>query len=452
MIFKASILFLLGVSSLSASEVLMQGGAKLSGKVTGLTEDGHLLLESPLGVTPLDLRADRVHRIEFSHPAEAAPDRHDAVITLTNGNEFPCDLKDIDALNVTAETSFAGLLTVPRSSISTLQFGMRPQATIFEGPESAEGWDLKSGWRFTPDCFSTDSSGTLARTFELPENYSISFDLSWEAVPNLQIGLNDDSAEINARGDRYIATINASGIDLKREQKEGNRRFLPMALIAHDMGPNPEEPVTIELRVDRKLAIVSLFIDGVAEGRWADPTGKSPAGNGFYYRSSIAGSDSLTLEHIHISEWDPAADRHRSEERGDPARDSIILRDGDRGIASVLGYRADGDGGILTYKLDHRDAPLQTPAQEISTVFFAETGEESDAGPEPVWSLDLEGRGNLTVLSLKTEAETLQITHPLLGNLNLRPTAVTRIDRLGAGGHEPTSEEEPDAVESTDDE
>lgn len=425
-----------------ADDLVLDGGGKLSGRISRITTEGHLLLETPLSASPLDVRADHVSRITFAAP-EKIVDEHDSMVVLANGDQFPCDLESIDAAAVKVNTTFAGELTIPRQAMRTLQLGVKPRKTIYDGPRDGNGWDIKSGWHFAAESFIAEAQGVLSRKFEMPENHSIAFDLSWGSVPNLQVGIDDSNLEPNSKADRYVLSINGGGIDLKREQELGNRRFLPMGNVPRDFIALPDQTVSVELRIDRKLAIVSLYLDGNYEGRWADPLGHAPTGKGVYFRASVAGQDNLTVEGIQINEWDASSDRHRSEERGDRSKDSIILRDGDRGMGEILSYRSDDkEHGTLTYKMPHRAEPLATPATEISTLFFAE--KPQPAGDEPPLNLTLLGRGGLSISIPAVEDAKLLCKHPLLGDLTIRREAVSGLARTHHGDSQESEESSED--------
>jgi hypothetical protein len=437
--------FLLGLAGAGlADDLALEDGGKLSGKVTALTADGHLMVTSPLSRQPIDLRADKVNRIVFGTGAKLT-DEHDSLVALTNGDQFPCDLQSIDATQIKVDTGFAGALVIPRTAVRMLQLGVRPRKVIYDGPQNADGWDVKAGWKAVTGSFVTESNGLITRKFDLPENHSLHFDLSWGNVPNLQVGIDDDDPDPGSRSDRYVLNINGAGLDLKREQKEGNRRYLPMANIPRDLIGSSDQTVSVELRIDRKLAVVSLYLDGKNEGRWADPSGHSPKGSSIFFRGSVAGEDTLTLEGIRLSEWDASADRHRSEERGDTSKDSIILRDGDRGMGEILSYRADAKDGVLRYKMPHLAEPLETSSAEISTLFFAET--PHDSAVKPLLTLTLQGRGSLSLGEASFDGNAIHCNHPLLGPLTIHSEAAVKLDRV----RPPAKTPEPDDSDDGDD-
>ena len=104
----------------------MADGSRLSGTVTALSDTGEVSLASPLSFEPFQLRADRIRLVEFAR-GKKSPDDRDALVVLANGDELPCDLRGIDDDSIRIDTSFAGEIDIPRSSVGTVQLGVRPR-------------------------------------------------------------------------------------------------------------------------------------------------------------------------------------------------------------------------------------------------------------------------------------------------------------------------------------
>lgn len=435
---------------LRADEVALSDGSLLSGNVISLSEDGRLLLESELALDPLELRADQVSRVNFA-PQKHDPDQHDSLLVLSNGDQFPADLVSIDADRLHVTTSFAGPLEIPRSFVHTAQLGVRPRKVIYRGPTELAGWQVKSGWRFEENRFISEAGGTLARSFALPESYALRFKVTWRNLPNLQVHFGGDSLEIPGKADRYHLTFNSSGIDVRREQSKDGARELPMINIPRDPSSFPDATADIELRVDRKIPRIHIYLNGEFQGRYADPLDTSPGGGGVIFRSNLSGGDdSLSLSAIEVREWDASADRHRSEERGDPTKDAIILRDGDRGVAKIIGLAPGPDGGTLTYQFPHRAEPVETKASDISTLFF--TRSAADAPPTAPLRLVLRSRGTLGVSSCTFKGDAVEVKHPVLGNLKLDRRWIDRLERTAATEHSTANDESDETPEEEEEE
>jgi len=414
----------------AADEVMLADGSRLAGTVTALTDQGRITLASPLSFEPFELRSERLKRVNFA-ATDKRPDTHDALVVLTNGDQFPADLRGIDAGLVTVATSFAGEIQLPRSAVATVQLGVRPRKILYSGPESDAGWTIRNGWRLDSGRFTAEGGGTLSRTFDSPGSFALRFRVSWRNTPNLQVYFADDSLETTGKADRYYLQFGASGLELKRQQGNDGHPYLSMAAIPGEPSDYPDAKLEIELRVDRELGMVHLWLNGNYEGKYADPVKSAPAGRGLMFRSNIGGGDSQSIDAIEVREWDAAADRHRDEERGDARQDVLITRSSDRGTGSILGLTPGPDGGSIRYQGPHHPDPVDLPVATVSTLFFAQQPTEPGSSPRPPLLLGLRGRGSLAMSGCTFSGDSISATHPLLGEISIRRGAISHLMRPG---------------------
>jgi hypothetical protein len=106
------------------------------------------------------------------------------------------------------------------------------------------------------------------------------------------------------------------------------------------------------------------------------------------------------------------------------------------------------DGPKILYKSPHFEQPVELPASEVSTLFFAKA---AAALPEPKspWQLGLHGRGSLRVASCSFGGDTLSAEHPLLGKLEIRRDAINSLERKAG---DPDDESEPEPEEGAEEE
>lgn len=422
-------LFLTLLLPAAADEVLLADGSKLSGTVTALADGGQLMLASPLAFEPFQLKADHLKRVDFS-AASNFGDKDDALVVLANGDQFPGELAAIDAESVTVRTVFAGEIKIPRPSVNTIQLGVRPPKIVYTGPENDTGWTIKNGWRFDGSRFTAENSGTIHRKFDIPGSFLLRFRVSWRNTPNIQVYFADDTFETTGKADRYYLQFGGAGMELKRQQSNDGHPFLSMASPPGEPTDYPDNELEIELRVDRKLGLVHLFLDGEEEGKFADPLKTPPLGQGIMFRSNIGGDDSQSIDSIEIREWDPSSDRHRTEDRGDEKQDVLITRSSDRGTGSILGMVAgkDAGGGTIRYQGPHHPDPVELSVTDVSTLFFAKPADAPESAAQPV-ELGLRGRGSLGVTGCVFTAESVTAKHPLLGDLTIRRDAIADLTR-----------------------
>ncbi|MCW1913912.1 hypothetical protein OJ996_10020 [Luteolibacter sp. GHJ8] len=418
------IIFPILAATALADDVILNEGSRLSGTVTAMNPAGELSLESPLSFEPFHLRPEGIKRVEFSTPKTSIPDEHDAMLVLANGDQFACDLKAVDGDSVQVHTAFAGDLDIPRPLVGTVQLGVKPRKTIYKGPQSDNGWTIRNGWRFDGNMFVTDGNGTLARRFETPGSYAIKFRLAWRNTPNIQIFFADDLMETTGRTDRYHLSFDGSGLQLKRQIRGDSYPNKDMHSLRMDPADFSDSQIEIELRVDRKLSLVHLYVNGQPEGKYADPMKETPAGQGLMFYSKIAGDEIMTVQDLEIREWDASADRHRSETRGDETKDVVITRTSDRSTGEILGLKDDK----VLYKSPHYPEPVELHTSEISTLFFARKPDQATAKAAPL-KLDLRLRASLSIAACEFADDHFKVTHPLLGELEVKREAVARLDR-----------------------
>lgn len=424
----------------AADEVILADGSSLNGTVTALADGGQVMLSSPLSFEPFQLRAESIKRVDFALAGKSA-DAQDALVVLSNGDQFPADLAAIDLDSVTVRTAFAGEIRIPRSSVSTIQLGVRPRKLIYRGPEDDAGWTIKNGWTLDSGRFTSKNSGTIARNFNIPGSFSLSFRVAWRNSPNIQIYFADDTLETTGKADRYYLQFGGSGLELKRQQSNAGHGFLTMTSIPGDPGTYPDNNLEVELRIDRKLGRIHLYLDGEYEGKFQDPVETLPTGQGVMFRSNIGGDDSQFIDKIEIREWDASSDRHRNEERGDEKQDVLITRGSDRSAGSILGLSSGGDGSTIRYQGPHHPEPVELPVSEVSTLFFARPA-EAVAVPPATLFLELRGRGSLGVTACTFGEDSVAAVHPLLGELSIRREAVASLVRADKEDEESEPEEE----------
>ena len=427
-----------------ADEVILTEGSRLSGTVTGMSAEGEVSLESGLAFEPFQLRADRIRRVQFSAPKATLADEHDAMLTLSNGDRFACDLTGVDEDSVQVRTGFAGDLDIPRPMVGTVQLGMRPRRTIYRGPESESGWTVRNGWRFEGRRFITDGNGTVARRFDVPGSFSLKFRLTWRNTPNIQIFFADDLMETTGRADRYHLSFDGSGFQLKRQISGDSYPNKDMHAMRRDPADFPDSRVEVELRVDRQLKQVHLYLNDEFEGKYADPLKQTPGGQGVMFLSKIAGDELMTIENIEIREWDASSDRHRTETRGDETKDVVITRSSDRSTGQILGLKPGTDGPVVLYKSPHYPDPVELATSDISTLFFARAADPAPKAATPL-KLDLRGRASLSVSTCAFADDHFKVVHPLLGPLEVRREAVDKLERKPP--QEPQEEAEPEEEE-----
>jgi hypothetical protein len=431
------------LSPLNADELTLSGDdARLTGTLLSINESGVVELASPLSPSPLLLRNGAVEKVDFS-AAPAPADPPGALIALTNGDLLPANILAMDEAKLTVHSPQAGPLEIPRAALSSIQLGIRGRKVIYAGPRNSDEWAESGGpdasnWSYEDGSLTADGAASVSRKFDLPRRFTLRFTLRWQGTPNFQIYFADP---LQARGvacDRYFLRFSAAGLDIKREAAQG-KRYNDILLLNRTPNQYPDRVLNVELRVDRAVSRIQLFLNGEPEGVFADPIRPIPDGSGITLASTAPEGNSQEIHDIEILELNDSSARHRAEERGDLKTDSLISREEDRWGGRLLDIRNSGGTLLFRFKSNFQDEPLELPAADVSTVFFA-TGDAPDpakANGHP-FLLRLQGEGSLRVTSCGFSADAVSAVHPLLGRLTLRRDGVTTLQR-----HTPKAKPEP---------
>lgn len=431
-----------GLSPLSADELSLTGNAKLTGKVRSIDANGIVELLSQLSPEPVLLKPDAVRKVTFeSSGVIASPPA--GRVELTNGDILPARVVSLDEKALKVSSPDVGELDIPRTSMSSIQFGVPRQSAIYSGPRSLEEWtadvDGAKNWRFVKEGLLSKGPAVAIRKVDVPERFVFKFTLKWKTSPSFTVYFADPLATDSEKVDRYFLQFSPSGFEVKRESG-GAPKIQNVIILTRSPDEFPSNEVEVELRVDRKASKIHLYLNGEPEASGVDPVEDPPEGSGFVFVSSSPSGTTQEIRDIEILDFDNTGERHHSEERGDPEFDSLISRDDDRWSGHLAKIQAGEDGMVLSFTSDFQEEVLELLDSDISTVFFA-SAKSTDAVDDTgdAWVLRLRGGGSLHVGACTISENGVSASHPLLGPLEIRREGVVALERLN---HEEETEEE----------
>ena len=432
--------------TLRADDVIMDGGARLTGTVRSINEASVLELASDLTPEPVLLKRDAVQRVTFSAQGAAAKSPS-ALVELANGDLLPAAIEALDDAKLTILSPQAGRLEIPRTALKSLQLGIRQRNVVYAGPRNLNEWTGDDGegknWLFERASLIANGPATASRNFALPQQFILRFTLKWQPrqMPNFQVYFADPLKEKGERCDRYYLQFGGAGLEIKREAAQG-KRYSTIIQLARNPSQYPDQRLRVELRVDRKGSRLHLVLNDETEGDFIDPIPAVPDGTGITLASNAQNGSAQEFTDIEILEFDDARVRHRAEDRGDPKTDSLISREEDRWSGRLLEIRHADDGPLFRFKSDFQQDPLEIQAADVSTVFFAGSGgkagkihkeDQEDRAPAAQQDhplvLRLCGEGSLRVASCLFTADKVTAVHPLLGPLSLRRDDIVAMER-----------------------
>lgn len=424
-------LCLLGIASFAgAAEVSFVGQNKLSGELISMDQDGTVTLNTPYSLKPLKIKPDGIAKIHFNTTSsvEEIPQQS---LTLINGDSFPVKVESLDETGLSIQSPTLGNRVIPRDMISTLHIGKFSGKSVYRGPANISEWKFSNPglapWKVESGVLFSDGRGLVYRDVGLPENYSIRFKVKWDASPNFECSFSDpmdyDAASVN----RYFFRINSGGMAIRREST-ARQRFFPIATIERRPTEFTDNEVWVEIKVNRKSGRIALYLNDRLEGKYNDTNADKPIGTGVSFSAYASVDNKISISDIEISESQDTDEKPRVENRGDTKEDAVVVTNGERSSGRIISISNTDKGMSFNFKSKFQENPVDLPEKDISTVFFA-----LKPNPQPIiptgTRLNLQGRGAIQISKCVFSDQTIQITHPLLGDIELKRDAVSSIER-----------------------
>lgn len=397
--------------------------SRLTGTILSIDEKGRLELASPLSPSPLLLKCDSIDKIEFSNsPVESeAPS---SLIELANGDLLPATIENLDDRNLTVTSPATGRLEFSRNAVSSMQLGIHEQDPIYSGPNSLEEWtendNEAKNWKFRNASLFSSGPATASKMLSLPEKFILRFTLKWQPkqIPNLQVFFADPLKAKGVPCDRYCLHFSGSGLEIRRELSN-NKRPLVIAQLNRTPNQYPDRQLKVEIRVERNDARIQLLLNDELEWKGIDPKAPAPDGGGITLNSNVPSSSPQEIREIQVLALDDSRTRHKAEDRGNPKTDSLISREDDRLSGHLAAIQKTASGVVFRFKSDFQNDPLEIPAEDVSTLFFAAEQIMKSEGEDPRFTLMLNGGGSLRVTSCRFTESKVFASHQLLGQLEI---------------------------------
>jgi hypothetical protein len=418
----------------AADDLKLSGGeARLSGTVRSISAEGVVELASELAAEPLLLKSGTVEKIEFSNktPAGEPPS---TLVELANGDLLPAMIESLNAGKLAVVSPEAGRLEIPRDRVKSLQFGIQRRKVIYQGPRSLEEWadggsEMKN-WAFENEGLVSKGPAVASKKLPLSRQFIMRFTLVWQQgmAPNFQIYFADPLVAKGEPCNRYYLQFGGAGMEIKREAAKG-KRYNTIAILNRSADQFPDHRLQVTIMVNRDTGRLQLMLNGETEGEFADPIPNVPDGSGISLACNTPNNEVQEIREIEILEYDDSRRRHRSEDRGDLANDSLISREDDRWTGRLIEIRNTKDGVRFFFKTGFQEKPVEIPEADVSTVFLSGQSATADHKRLP-FVLRLPGEGSLAVSSCEFTGESASAVHPLLGPLTLRRGGILSIERI----------------------
>lgn len=417
-------LFSAALPLVAEDRISLNDGSTLRGTVRAIEGDRKIVVDSTFSSSPIELRGSALRSISFD--VEVGEHHSDPeLLRLVNGDVIPGSLQALDDRKVQFRTWYADNLTIERTHIRSIDFGVTPQKLVYSGPKPLSEWIDNDDWEWEDGKLTCNTSGTIAAENVLPRQFILRFRLEWESGPNFRIYFCDDFLKRTGNADRYYFEVNSMGSQLKRQTTEGGRRWHTLAQSHRRPQEFRGRGVDVELRVDRDRRQIYVYLNGEKLQRTPDPIDSFPTGTGIMLQSQAGGDLKNIITRLEIHEWDAITELRRDEGHEDPETDGLVDIEGQHLSGSALRLEENDGQARVVFESPFNDQPLRIRTNRISSLYFRHPPDAPD-GKAPI-HFNLHGGGTLQFSSLTLKDKVLEATHPLLGQLTLDRSALERL-------------------------
>jgi hypothetical protein len=414
-----------------AAEISFSGKNKISGELIAMDIDGTVTLNAPHSNEPIKINPDGIQKIDFGK-SDINYELLEQNITLINGDSLPVEIRSLDDKVLKVHSPSMGEMNISRELINSLEVGIFSKKTIYKGPNEIREWsspkDQATEWAVENNMLFCDGSGTIYRDMKLLDNYSIRFKLKWANFPNFKFTFGDPMDFKGTSVNRYYFQFNRAGMQIRREST-GNQRYFPIAQIARMPQEFAAKELLMEVRVNRKNGSIELYLDDRLQDKYTDSYPNKPSGTGISFHAEAADDNQISITNIEISQWDDRADRHRAEERGDLKEDAVIGNNGERFGGRILSITNANDRRIYRFKSNFQAEAMDLTDSEVSTIYFAATAPDKKLEEFKGLNLFFRGGGSCQVSKCSFNGDKVNISHPLLGEIQLNRSVVSHLER-----------------------
>lgn len=435
---------------------------------------------------PVEFKTDQVRHVVLRGGRPLKPLASLSHVALVSGDRIPGTLTALDDTSFTLETSYAGVLKIPRNQVAmfapsplggrlhyhgpfredewrmanaSFPDGMPPPAK--EG-ENAESKDEPGRWAFSGSAWywSNKSSGTaLIREGAMPDRSILRFDLAWKNRLSFAIGFHADFAKPKHEkeekdkeeaaprrlaafapgdstvlpelfGNSYVLQVFSTHMMLFRTAIDDNGEPVVerVQLNGSSMRLGDSGKATIEIRSNRQTGGISLFVNDEFVVQWnegsEDGAGKGHyAGKGNGFGFVVQTEDSpVRISDVMVAEWNGMPDSARSLQVDE--QDVVLLANGTDRFAGKVGGLEDGK-----MIMEGKYGRFRFDLADIAEIRFARNklAEETSRDPGSL-TVRLHPLGKISGRPLSGDRSSVKLQNPFCGEINLNLESAVMLD------------------------
>lgn len=286
------------------STVRFSNNDQLFGSMESLTTE-QLVWKSPILEKPASFFLKDVLELTLAADQSSIAAKHEASVTLTNGDVVRGQLATVTDELVELDTWFAGRMKFNRLMISDIKIAGRPDF-IYRGPTSLDGWQQsgdKPAWIYQNSGFCSGAAGSIARNVDLPDECAIAFTAAWKGSFGLKLVFFSDDLASDHPTTGFEMNFQPRSIYLRscKTQKSIGHTLNAVAL-------QENEKARIEVRASLRSGKVCVFVDDEIIDVWTDPDiARNGIGRGIHFIS--LNSSPVQISRIEIGAWDGEIDK-----------------------------------------------------------------------------------------------------------------------------------------------
>jgi len=427
-----------GASGQGETTVRFSNGDRISGAMESLSKD-RLVWKSPLLEQPVPFYLKTVLDLTMIPLQPEIAAKHEASMTLTNGDLVRGQLASVSDDIVEMDTWYAGRMKFNRLMVSDIKIAERPDL-IYRGPSGLEGWKSggdQSSWTYQNSGLRSSGSGSIGRDIKLPDECSISFDVAWRNSLYLDMAFFTGDLSVERPTSGYALTLRARYVSLRNCTTGRN-----IGGTQNVLGLQENEKARIEVRASKKTGKICVYVDGQISEVWTDADlGRTTFGRAIQFISTT--NSPVQVSRIEVAAWDGEVEQlpepraqgglrrfgiqdpseelePKPEEKDKTGR--MELRNGDSLVGEVLSINE----GIIAIKTPFRDLKLPIEALRSLTLKPAPREEpKRENGDVRAWFAD----GSSIVFRLDAaENDTLTGFSQTFGTAVFKASAFSRIE------------------------
>ena len=356
-------------------------------------------------------------------------------VQLVNGDHFRGNLAGATAEHFLFDTWHAGRMQLLRSAVRKIAPLPKGLKTIFQGPESDDGWTHgkinneaigESGnWRYHNGGFHAKAAASIARDLGLPDSSHISFDLEWSGAMHLAFALYTDTLQPISLSTKenepdfsgfYSIQVNSYSVNLLPVKKHTPLTYLGQATVPSFRKKTKSR---LEFFANKAQRLIAVAIDGKVIRKWFDAKGFTGEGTGI--RIVHQGRGAVRVSNLRVEEWDGRFKGPPTHPIG--AKDDLVkLINNDRMQGRVNGI----EGGKLNVTTVEGGFPV--PLDRVKQIEPATSKTAADMPLEHRMRAHFSDGSRLTFKLNRWATDGVEAQSPSFGNATFKSGSIIRLE------------------------